>query len=70
MRTIILRAQGNGSGYPIPYTWINCSNIGNGSITGNWGQSNMSPVSNTCTTVIDLTGWNSAVATLTWWANG
>jgi hypothetical protein len=70
VRSVVLQAQGNGSGYPIPFTWTNCANGGDGSITGNWTQSTLNPVSNTCTTLIDLNGSSSASVSLTWWANG
>lgn len=67
---VVLQTQGNGSGYPIPFTWTNCSNAGTGSFTGNWSQSSLRPAKNTCTTVIELKGSSSASVQLKWWANG
>jgi hypothetical protein len=71
VHSIILQAQANGSGYPIPLTWSNCSNNGSSnSITGDWTQSSLGPINNTCTTLIDLNGSSSARVTFTWWGNG
>jgi hypothetical protein len=67
---VILQAQGGGSGYPIPYTWTNCTNGDSGSITGNWTQYTLRPASHNCTTLIDLNGSDTASVMLTWWANG
>ena len=68
--SVALQAQGGGSGYPISYTWSNCSGGGTGSIAGDWSQITLHPVSSACTTVIGLTAPSSATATLTWSGNG
>jgi hypothetical protein len=68
--SVVLQSQGNGSSYPIPFTWTNCSTSGSGSITGDWSQSTLRPVKNTCTTLIDLNGSSSSRVTLAWWGNG
>jgi hypothetical protein len=68
--SVIVQAQANGSGYPIPFTWTHCTDSGNGSITGDWTQYTLRPATSNCTTVIDLNGASSARVSLTWWANG
>jgi hypothetical protein len=68
--SVILQAQANGSGYPIPFTWTNCTNSGSGSLTSDWNQSTLRPVTNTCATVIDLNGSSSARVSVLWWGNG
>ncbi len=67
---ITLQAQANGSGYPIPYSWTSCAGGGSGSISGDWSESSIAPVSSACTTLIDLTGSELGSVTLTWWATG
>jgi hypothetical protein len=67
---VVLQTQGNGSGYPVPLTWSNCSNNGSGTLAGDWSQGSLRPAKNTCTTLIELKGSSSTSLKLTWWANG
>jgi len=70
MHSIIIQAQANGVGWPIPLTYTNCANIGSGSLTGPWQQVSSRPVSASCPTLIKLGGNGAGSVSLTWWGNG
>lgn len=69
VHAVELQSQ-SGSGYPIPFSWSNCSAGGEGSFNGNWVQKSLRTVSSSCTTLIQLEGSGTSSITLAWWGNG
>lgn len=67
---VVVQPQGNGTGYPIPFAWTNCTNAGVSNVSADWTQTSLRPANSSCTTVIELKGSSSASVKLTWWANG
>ena len=69
--SLIIQPQGTGVGWPIPFTYTNCSsNRGSGVLTGPWLQGTTQPVSAKCPTFIKLGGSGAGSVALTWWGNG
>jgi len=69
--SLVIQPQATGVGWPIPFTYANCSsNSGSGSLTGPWQQAVTKPVSASCPTVIKLGGNGAGSVALTWWGNG
>jgi len=71
MNSIILQPQATGTGFPIPFTWKNCtSNKGSGTLPAPWQQGTLKPIDNSCKTLIQLGGSGAGPVSLTWWGNG
>jgi hypothetical protein len=71
MHTLIVQPQAGGVGWPIPFTYSNCSsNRGSSTLPGPWLQGSTNPVSATCPTLIKLGGGGTGSISLTWWGNG
>jgi hypothetical protein len=71
MHTIIIQPQADGVGWPISFTYANCtSNHGSGSLPGPWQQGSTSPVSAGCPTLVKLGGNGAGSISLRWWGNG
>jgi hypothetical protein len=68
-KSISLQVQGNGSNYPIPYTWTNCSTTQKQTFTGNGVTNILRTISASCPTLIRLTGSASSRVSLKWWPN-
>jgi hypothetical protein len=71
VHSLIVQPQATtGVGFPIRFTWKNCSTTGNGSLPGPWLQGTVSSVVNSCETLIKLGSNGSGNVSLTWWGNG
>jgi hypothetical protein len=70
VHSLIVQPQETGVGFPIPFTWKNCSTTGNGTLPGPWLQGTVSSVVSACKTLIKLGGNGSGNVALTWWGNG
>jgi hypothetical protein len=72
MHAVVVQAQANGVGWPIPMTYTNgsCNNSGNGTLLAPWRDTSLRPMNTSCPVFIKLRGNGAGPVSLTWWGNG
>jgi large repetitive protein len=72
MHAVVVQAQANGVGWPIPMTFTNgsCNNSGSGTLVAPWRDTSLRPINTSCPVLIKLRGNGAGPVSLTWWGNG
>ena len=66
VESVVLQVQ-SAIAEPVPFEWTNCAGSGADSFNNQWDQRTLTPASNSCPTVIGLSGSPSDSLTLSWW---